>query len=1384
MYSKIKKEHLFAFLMLFAALVIFQSFGDEFNYTSLTIQDSCLGEGYSCCSLDSGSGPRYISLDSSCSQNQYCFSSCSQELSMITGNAVFSDLWDWFNFWDDEETVGSGSTTINHCSQLYSQYDCSAYSDRGCSWYGNSCQGSFQSCSSYSQSQELCSSTSGCIYASSSCLDISEFQGGSACEFYNDINEEDCDKIDSCAYTTSPTYGDTPCQSLSSFSGGSCSSLDVDQCNDESTTYCKYQNDACRALSYCENNNECSYDKECSSSSCTNLVCDDDEHIYEQKCVVIRVDGDPCEFYSDVVIEHPDDSSYWWCNDRRDEWIKKDCNAGETFNNAINKDKLSDVSDHVCVSNSALTVSSPTNLITTSNETAVIILWEHESCTNEAGTVNVRSSSNLNGDTEILFDITKNSSSPEGAPSFINIPSTNCELIDYNVRSGTNYRYKIEAKNKDTGAKSTPAISLVSIPPLITIFRPTGSDFNNDNVFILNPNVDSSPNLEVGATSFSEDLENIEILLENNDAVSLELANDPLTGKTLDKTTYNLKQNLINHESDFKDKLSKITITISTENAENTKIIPFSWGNTEGQTIETSCTDSNDCQSGETCVNDADCAGSLECSASKICTTASLSTSCSSLSITSCEDNEDCLVVRSGDECVSNDLIGSNRASCSDLEDTNECSKVSSSCRWSTVTNSCTDIGQQICGNGIKEGSESCDGTDFGSDTCQTWDYDDGNLACTSSCTRDISGCTYDELQPVRIKSRNPIYNSEEDSVKLSWTHNPSCLNGNDEFYIISSSSPTTAAITGLAIDDSFFSPVSNFFKSLFGKKTVAVRAGSGIQFEIQRKTNNGNFIKLAEFPSSTCNIEDKTISNNAVYTYKIIVKEGSESEETTTSPITIGQSPYGSTTTTLPPTSNIPTNLRSDYSGDNIASIGFTKGTTPSLPSKLSKYITTTDVSCRVKLNNVDIEDALPCFVLKGLEYESVNYLGINRVIFENAYNESTGNLNVSCSVNMELCNADPFTLDSISRQIKVEDYEYCKDGDKGENLFIDVYEPYDYDLYEENDTIEIELDITNYIESARSSSASDIKVGAALVDLERNSIVEEVIDSSEIDNDGGLESFSLELPFNVVKKSTYRLFLKAYVSGKETRDCIQYSLPLEFDIDTPECVDYDDDGFYAPESDDEYNCAEQEYEAETYDCDDDEDLNPDEDESCAPDYEVIYEDPVDPSPGNNDPVDPSPGNNDPQVPSSNGDSDDDGLPDEWELQYFNTLINGPRDDVDNDGISNLDEYLDNTDPSDKSDYLESGSSSVGVWIFIIIIVMAIIGVAAYFVLKPKSHNLFNKNPPSSGIGFNQPNPSSSNPKLKSYVNSSLAKGFTKDQIKDALRKKGWKDSEIDQAI
>jgi hypothetical protein len=53
-----------------------------------------------------------------------------------------------------------------------------------------------------------------------------------------------------------------------------------------------------------------------------------------------------------------------------------------------------------------------------------------------------------------------------------------------------------------------------------------------------------------------------------------------------------------------------------------------------------------------------------------------------------------------------------------------------------------TSVTVTVCGNGVKETTEECDGSDFGTLTCVSFGYSYGTLSCTSSCTVNTSGCS------------------------------------------------------------------------------------------------------------------------------------------------------------------------------------------------------------------------------------------------------------------------------------------------------------------------------------------------------------------------------------------------------------------------------------------------------------------------------------------------------------------------------------------------------------------------------------------------------------------------------------------------------------------
>jgi hypothetical protein len=142
--------------------------------------------------------------------------------------------------------------------------------------------------------------------------------------------------------------------------------------------------------------------------------------------------------------------------------------------------------------------------------------------------------------------------------------------------------------------------------------------------------------------------------------------------------------------------------------------------------------------------------------------------------------------------------------------------------------------------------------------------------------------------------------------------------------------------------------------------------------------------------------------------------------------------------------------------------------------------------------------------------------------------------------------------------------------------------------------------------------------------------------------------------------------------------------------------------------------------------------------------------------------------------------DSDNDGLPDEWELIYFNNLEQGPNDDYDKDNIINLDEFKEGKNPTEKDEIKESDPTFLIIGIVIALVIISflikkyipkkkIVIDDKHYVTDKKSYNI---------------NPSNSNPYLISYIRTALKQGYNKQQIKDVLLKKRWKEEDIEKAF
>ena len=100
-------------------------------------------------------------------------------------------------------------------------------------------------------------------------------------------------------------------------------------------------------------------------------------------------------------------------------------------------------------------------------------------------------------------------------------------------------------------------------------------------------------------------------------------------------------------------------------------------------------------------------------------------------------------VAEAGETCDGSDLAGASCASLGFDAGILSCAADCASYDVSSCTTDSTD--PAVCGNGIIEADEQCDGTNLGGSSCVSLGYSGGNLSCNGSCRFDTAACTEDD---------------------------------------------------------------------------------------------------------------------------------------------------------------------------------------------------------------------------------------------------------------------------------------------------------------------------------------------------------------------------------------------------------------------------------------------------------------------------------------------------------------------------------------------------------------------------------------------------------------------------------------------------------------
>ncbi|MGC9049126.1 MAG: lamin tail domain-containing protein [Patescibacteria group bacterium] len=147
-----------------------------------------------------------------------------------------------------------------------------------------------------------------------------------------------------------------------------------------------------------------------------------------------------------------------------------------------------------------------------------------------------------------------------------------------------------------------------------------------------------------------------------------------------------------------------------------------------------------------------------------------------------------------------------------------------------------------VCGNGIKEGSEECDGNDLADQTCQSQGFSSGTLSCNSNCTFNTSSCTTSGSNWSGSSSYTPNYQPKPGEVVINEIFpEPDSKKGEEEWIELYNKTDYVLDLSNWTIEDNTGKPkvLSDLVLTIHGY--LVLKKGEHFNFSL----NNGGDILI-----------------------------------------------------------------------------------------------------------------------------------------------------------------------------------------------------------------------------------------------------------------------------------------------------------------------------------------------------------------------------------------------------------------------------------------------------------------------------------------------------------------------------------------------------------